>query len=56
MNNHSTGTAGCVAVLRKISVLRAVILLLLNTGYMGLIIITVIFIVLGIVANIARLL
>lgn len=54
MNNHNTGTAGCVAVLRKISVLRAVILLLLNTGYIGLIIITVIFIVLGIVANVAR--
>ena len=54
MNNHNTGTVGCVAVLREISVLRAAILLLLNTGYIGLIIITAIFIVLGIVANIAR--
>lgn len=56
MNNHNSGTAGCVAVLWEISALRAVILLLLNIGYIGLIIITAIFIVLGIVANIARLL
>lgn len=52
--NNNTGTAGCVAAMRKMSVLRAAILLLLNTGYIGLIIITAIFIVLGIVANIAR--
>lgn len=54
MNNHNTGTASCVSVLRTASVLLAVILLLLNTGYIGLIIITVIFIMLGIAANIAR--
>lgn len=52
--NNNAGTAGCVAALRKMSVLRAVILLLLNTGYIGMIIITAIFIVLGIAANIAR--